>query len=250
MNEPISFLTQASTPPRPNRWLSWNGVWLVALGAIGLLVPPFSRHPNWWAVFILVPALGLLAGAALAHRQSRGAFNLWVRLALSSGLIVLAVGLIFAFVLDWSYAWTLMLIVPGLAVFLNGFTRPRARFGTPMGSAANFLFWLGGSVALLGLTFLLDSLGLIDLQTMLGSTHWWSAFILLPGLGALINAFAIYANNGGDLTATTLLAIGVVLCLEARAEFVDMAWQWRVPLALLLCGLTYLANGLVPQRRP
>jgi hypothetical protein len=249
MNDPISLPTQFSAPPRPNRWLSWPGALLVALGAIGLIGPAVSRNPNWWAVFILVPAIGLLAGAVAAHRRSHGAYNLWVRLGLSSGLIVLAVALIFAFVIDWSYAWTLMLIVPGLAVFLNGFTYPRARFGTPAGSAANFLFWLGGSVALLGVTFLVDSLGLIDLQTLFGSAHWWSAFILLPGLGALINAFAIYANNGGDLTATTLLAIGVVLCLEARAEYVDMAWQWRVPLALLLCGLTYLANGLVPARK-
>src|SRR5262245_30639348 len=129
--------TDNSIPRSPGPWTFWNGALLIGLGVLCLLAAGLFQSDNWWAVFIFLPAVGLLSVAWLAHHLSRGAFNLWVRLHLSCGLIVLAVALIFALDLDWDYAWTLMLIVPGLVIFLNGFTYPRLRFGSPLASAAN-----------------------------------------------------------------------------------------------------------------
>lgn len=195
-------------------------------------------------MFILIPALGLLWGAWLAHHYSRGAFNLWVRLNLSSGLIVLAVALIFALNLNWNYAWAFMLIVPGLVMFLNGFTYPRLRLGTELGSAANLQFWLGGSVILLGVTFLMNQLGFINLHTLFGETRWWWVFILLPGLGALVNAVAIYRTTGASHTADNFLALGVVLGVEAISNYIGLSWRIHLPVALMLAGVTILLAGL------
>jgi hypothetical protein len=236
-----------STSPHTHKaglWPLQNGIVLIGLGLLFMVAAAALRSPNWWSIFIFIPALGLLWGAWLAHHFSRGAFNLWVRLNLSSGLIVLAVALIFALNLDWTYAWTLMLIVPGLVMFLNGFTHPRLRLGTELGSAANLQFWLGSSVILLGITFLLNQLGLINLHALFGNSRWWWPLILLPGLGALLNAFAVYRTTGPCHSADNFLALGVVLCVEAGAEYLGLGWRWHAPLALTLGGLTMLLASL------
>ncbi len=247
MTDPHPFSTPSTSAVpharKPGFWLLQNGVLLIGLGLFLLFAAESLNSQNWWAIFIFIPALGLLWGAGLAQHYSRGAFNLWVRLALSSGLIVLTVALIFALGLDWRYAWALMVIAPGLAIFLNGFTRPRLRFGTGWGSAANLLFWLGGSVILLGLTFLLNQLGAINLKAQFGELRWWWVFILLPGLGALLNAAAVYFVAGPG-HAANFLALGVVLCAEASAEFMSVEWHWRLPVAIILGGLMILFGGL------
>jgi hypothetical protein len=217
-----------------------GGVLLMGIGVFFLARVTFFKNDNWWSVFILLPALGFLWTAAVIHHFCQGSFNFSVRLHLSLGVILLAVALIFALDLNWTYAWTLMLIVPGLAIFLNGFTLPRQRFGSPAGSAANFQFWLGTSVILLGITFLLNQLGLINLAEKFGNSHWWWPFILIPGVGALVNALATRFISGPSATASALLALGVVLSIDAGAEYLALSWVWRVPMALILGGLVLL----------
>lgn len=245
----MTELNSLSTSPNStaSKSLSWplqNGLALIGLGLLFLLAATALRSPNWWSMFILIPGLGLLWSAWLAHHYSHGAFNLWMRLALSSGLIVSTVGLIFALNLSWSYAWALMIIVPGLVMFLNGFTVPRLRLGTELGSAANLQFWLGGSVMALGLTFLLNQLGFINLHALFPNTPWWWVFILVPGIGAFVNAFAIYRVTGPAHTADNFLALGAVLCLEAVADYLGLSWRWHVPAAIMLAGAIILLTGL------
>ena len=229
-------------PRRFNLWPLLGGVLLMSVGVFFLSRVTLFKNDNWWSVFIFLPALGLLWSAGLMHHFSQGAFNFWVRLHLSMGCIILAVALIFALDLNWAYAWSLMLIVPGLTIFLNGFTSPRQRFGSPAGSAANLQFWLGTSVVLLGVTFLLNQLGLINLTEKFGNLHWWWLFILIPGVGALFNALAARLFSGPSATASALLALGAVLSLDAGAEYLALSWVWRVPAALILGGLVLLVT--------
>jgi hypothetical protein len=249
VTDPTPLPAGAPTPSSNSLslWPFWTGLLLIGLGALLLLGAALFQNDNWWAIFIFLPAASMLGLAWLGQALSRGAFNLWVRLNLSLGLIVLAVALIFALDLDWGLAWTLMLIVPGLAIFLNGFTYPRLRLGSPLGSAANMQFWLGASVVMLGVTFLLNQLGAIDLAARFGTFHWWWVFILVPAAGALINALAVYRASGPHPTADSLLALSVMLAVDAGAEYLALNWQWRVPLSILLGGLTLLAAGLRPR---
>jgi hypothetical protein len=233
-------LPSSSNPRRFSFWLPFNGVLLIALGILFLSQVTFFKNDNWWSVFILLPALGFLWTAGTVYHFCHNVYNFWVRFHLSVGIIVLAVAVIFALGLNWRYAWTLMLVVPGLAIFLNGFTWPRQRFGTPAGGAANLQFWLGTSIVLLGVTFLLNQLGLINLSARFGTSHWWWPFILIPGIGGLINSLAIRSITGPSATANALLALGVVLSLDAGAEYLALSWTWRVPMALIIGGLVLL----------
>ena len=250
MNNSNAVSNESITRP-PARWPLGYGLLLILAGTAFLGAAQFFNRENWWAVFILLPALGLLGAAALAASLARGAFTSWARLALGAGLVVLAVALMFTLDLDWGVAWPVMVIVPGLALMLNGFTKPRLRLGSLLGATAAMFFWIGATVALLGGAFLLDQTGRISLDTFFGVTRWWSFFILLPGLGALLTAFAIYVTEGPVAGANGLLALAVMLGVSAAGEYYAVRPEWAGALALIAGGLILLASGLVVRdRRP
>ena len=76
---------------------------------------------NWWAVFILIPALGSLATAWNIYQNNGRQFTAAVRWPLLSGLIIAAIAVIFLFNISFGAYWPLLLIAGGLLILLNGF---------------------------------------------------------------------------------------------------------------------------------
>lgn len=74
---------------------------------------------NWWALFILLPALGSFATAYGAYRNNGGRLNALARGSLISGLIFTAIAAFFLFNLDWFKLWPLLLILVGLGALVN-----------------------------------------------------------------------------------------------------------------------------------
>ena len=77
---------------------------------------------NWWALFILTPAVGALASAWKLY-QARGVVDAAVRGPLVGGVILLFVFAMFFFNLDWGLFWPLLLIVAGIAALAGVFAR-------------------------------------------------------------------------------------------------------------------------------
>ncbi len=103
---------------------SGGGAWiggavLIALGVIFLLQNFGGFHfDNWWALFILIPAIGSLSTAWYFYRQA-GKFNRPARGALFSGLVLLLITGTFLFNLNWNLILPLLLIVLGLGMLIN-----------------------------------------------------------------------------------------------------------------------------------
>jgi len=238
------------TSPRGNMRRRRGGVWwgliLVAIGAIFLLqnIGALSQHFNWWAVFILVPALSALSGAWFAFERSKH-FDAAVRSALGGGLIILTVALMFMFGLDWSRWWPLMLIVPGFTIFINGF--PDYHPGPAMGGLIGLSLWVGVSVMLLGATFLANNLDLINLHTMFGSVQWWGIFILIPGVGALLNALIVFVMSDNHLTLAVqgLFVLGLVICAVASLALLGLDWNLLGPIIVIAIGIGFLVRFMV-----
>jgi hypothetical protein len=73
---------------------------------------------NWWAFFILIPAIGSLAGAWRTYASAGRRFGSGVTRQLTVGLALLAVTVIL--VLDaWDKAWPVFLIIIGLGMALS-----------------------------------------------------------------------------------------------------------------------------------
>lgn len=117
----------ASEPPRTEEahaeragpgWLP--GAILIVVGLIFLArnFAGFTLH-NWWALFILIPAIGSLASAWRLYQTAGRRMTAAVRGPLIGGLILLLVTAIFLFNLDWGKVWPAFIIVVGIGVLLS-----------------------------------------------------------------------------------------------------------------------------------
>jgi hypothetical protein len=101
------------------------GVVLIGLGAIFLLqnagVPVLVG--NWWALFILIPAVGAFAAAWSLYQQT-GRLTAQSVGMITGGLVPLTIALIFLFNFDFGYAWPVLLLVLGTGMLLRGAVRP------------------------------------------------------------------------------------------------------------------------------
>jgi hypothetical protein len=75
---------------------------------------------NWWAVFILIPALGAFERGIHYYREAGNQLTGQARSAFFSGSILLLVTVIFLFNLNWTYVGPIVLILAGLGFLVNG----------------------------------------------------------------------------------------------------------------------------------
>jgi len=102
----------------------WIGV-IFILGGIFILLNQFDLLPvelNWWALFMLFPAVGIFSGAYNRYRSEGNRFSTGVLVTGLTGLII--VGFAFTLLFDisfniWNLLWPLMMIVIGLGMVLN-----------------------------------------------------------------------------------------------------------------------------------
>ena len=99
-------------------WLA--GVALIAFGVIIMLqnMGALQLH-NWWAVFILLPALGSFAAAYGAYRANGGRLNTTARGSIIGGLIFTAIAAFFLFDLNSSLFWPVLFILAGIGLLVN-----------------------------------------------------------------------------------------------------------------------------------
>lgn len=94
---------------------SWaGGAILIGIGLVFLLsnVTDF-RLDNWWALFILIPVVGMWSQALRSYRAF-GRMTEEARSALLSSLFPLFVASIFLFNWDWGQVWPGFIIIAGI----------------------------------------------------------------------------------------------------------------------------------------
>ncbi|WP_027481982.1 hypothetical protein [Deinococcus pimensis] len=99
----------------------WAGGVLVGLGLLFLAQSSFGvdllHGWNWWAVFILIPALAAFSRAQAMYR-ARGTLDAATRGVLVGGLFPFVVALIFLLNLDWGRVWPIFVILAGVSALL------------------------------------------------------------------------------------------------------------------------------------
>ena len=102
------------------------GLILLVVGAVLLLqnlrLLPGNWLANWWALFILIPAVGSFSGAVTAYRQghARAAIGPFV-----GGVVLTLVALTFLFSWSWSIMGPALLIAGGVALLLGAMVEPK-----------------------------------------------------------------------------------------------------------------------------
>jgi cobalamin biosynthesis protein CobD/CbiB len=108
----------------------------------------------------------------------------------------------------------------------------------------------GGGEWILGI--LLIAVGaFIYLQSMNIYTlnNWWALFILIPALGAFLNAWRAYRASEGRLTrrARGSFIAGVGFTLVAVVFLLGLNWTLYGPILLVLAGVGLIVNGMFPD---
>jgi hypothetical protein len=75
---------------------------------------------NWWALFILIPAVAAFGGAWSIYKAADRHLTTGARGSLIVGVILTLVAAAFVFSMNWSVVLPLILILGGGAVLLNG----------------------------------------------------------------------------------------------------------------------------------
>ena len=104
----------------PSRTGSWGvGLILIVLGALFLLRNTGMLDislKNWWALFILLPAIGSLDSARRMYRSADNRLTAPASGSLVVGLVLLFVAATFLFGLDWSYFGPILIILTGIGI--------------------------------------------------------------------------------------------------------------------------------------
>jgi len=74
---------------------------------------------NWWAFFILIPAIGAFASAWRAYQNTQGHLTVAARGSLMVGFILTMVTAIFLFNLNWMILGPVLLILAGIGILIN-----------------------------------------------------------------------------------------------------------------------------------
>ena len=102
-------------------------IWGLILVFLGVALLLENLHiallTNWWALFILIPGIGMLVTTYQAWIKNDRRFTAASRGPLIGALALLGVTAVFLFNLDWGRVWPLFLILAGLAVLLSSFQR-------------------------------------------------------------------------------------------------------------------------------
>lgn len=102
---------------RNNAWI--GGLVLIILGVVFLFQNITGiGFGNWWALFILIPALWAF-WRAWGLYQEEGKVTRRVANMVYGGLFPFLVAVLFLFNLDWGRLWPVFLIVAGIGVYFG-----------------------------------------------------------------------------------------------------------------------------------
>lgn len=111
---------EAENDDRHGAWM--GGLILIAIGSYFLLsnLTGFQLN-NWWALFILIPAFGVLGKGFSSYRQAgRMTSEAWGEFA--GGSIMLLIASAFLFGLNWGLIWPFFLIIGGIGAIFGART--------------------------------------------------------------------------------------------------------------------------------
>jgi hypothetical protein len=106
-------------PSQGSAWIV--GIILIVLGGLFLLRTMGTDIPltNWWALFILIPAVGALSAAWRMYSEADNQLTIAARSSLLVGLVLSFITFMFLFEISWTYVGPILIIVVGIAIILN-----------------------------------------------------------------------------------------------------------------------------------
>jgi hypothetical protein len=122
---PFSRRRQRREARRAARGGSHAGAWTGGIILIGLGIVFLAQNlnlfsfDNWWAVFILIPAVGAFGAAWRNYQEAGGRLTAGTRASLFGGLILTMIAAAFLFNLEWTVLGPVFIILVGVGILVN-----------------------------------------------------------------------------------------------------------------------------------
>jgi len=257
-DEPVKDTSVEPKKSTRSSGVAWGAIVLIALGVILLAqqVGNFSFE-NWWALFILIPALSAFASAVEIWRRA-GRFTFAVWSTFHGGLFPLLVAVLFLFELDWGDYWPLFIILGGFGMLVGGLPFERAGDARAPRALLRHRPWpvfIGLSGTLLGLAFLALNLDWIQSLPFADFENWWGIFILIAAPGGLVTALLLLLGRHSALLALINLAAAALVAFAGVVALYNLDWNLISMAAaglVILVGLSLIVGfgGGKGQDRP
>jgi hypothetical protein len=104
-----------------------EGAWIIGAVLVVLGVVFFLQNmgavnlKNWWALFIMIPALGCFGDAWRSYQNADKRLTSKARGSLFVGVLLTMVSAAFLFSLNWTYLGPILIILAGAGLLLNAF---------------------------------------------------------------------------------------------------------------------------------
>ena len=99
--------------------ITW-GIAVTLVGVVLLLSTSGTlKLGHWWALLILIPAVGSFVEAFLRFQRAGNRFTRQAAAGLSGGLFLAAVAVMFLFGLDWGRYWGIFIVLAGLSTIFS-----------------------------------------------------------------------------------------------------------------------------------
>jgi hypothetical protein len=124
-NSSLNTISDRRAARRQRRGVRRGGEWMLGIMLILLAVILFMQNlkvitfTNWWALFILLPALGSFGTAWRLASEAGGRFSARARGAVIVGLLLVLVTGMFLLQLNWVILGPVLLVVAGIGLFAN-----------------------------------------------------------------------------------------------------------------------------------
>jgi uncharacterized membrane protein len=107
-------------PSRGGTWIA--GLILIILGSLFLMRNTGNFDfplRNWWALFILIPAVGAFDTALRTYRHAGNQLTAVARSSLLIGTVLTFVTIMFLFDISWTFFGPILIILVGIAILFN-----------------------------------------------------------------------------------------------------------------------------------
>jgi hypothetical protein len=210
------------------------GIGLIAVGGV-LAALQLLRPHNWWAIFILIPAIGMLtAGSLIASHLRR--WHPGAAMLAAPGIVPLTVAGMFLFSVSWSIWWPLMIAAPGIMLCVIGLSSVRSPI---LRAWFQTIFWTGVMMECIAAVFIAGTLGVPHPGVFLPGLAWWGAPMFIPGIAAIYNAVCAARATGNRHQAGIrfLFAFGLSVCAVAAATLGGFSANAQLAVGLMAAGL-------------
>ncbi len=198
----------------------------------------FVEFQNWWAFFILIPAIS--STSTLINNLRQGANPLK---SIGEGVIgiffpVVIAG-IFLFNLSWVKLWPLFIIIAGFSMLITGLLPLGEGIGSIPKSIRPWIITWGLGVVLTGVFLLVQTLEIMSMKIFY--TNWWGIPILVAASGGI---FSVFLSKEETSKTGIFLNLMAALLLSIPGVFVLLGLQTNIvlPLIIIVVGILLILS--------